>query len=75
MCFQEECRAWDVNEVVFLPAMWSAFEPLMRADFTLFDQYRFQHDGVLHMETCMLSHCTPTPRLLQAQKSVESCLR
>lgn len=43
---QEECRSWDVNEVVFSPALWGSYQPLMRADFTLFDSYCFQHQGV-----------------------------
>jgi len=37
--FQQECRQWDVNEVVFDPGMWRAYEPLLRADFALFDTY------------------------------------
>ena len=72
VCFKEECRAWDVNEVVFSAAMWSAFKPLMRADFTLFDQYSFHHTGALHTKTCMLSLCTSTPRLPQAQRVWEA---
>ncbi len=36
---QSECRLWDVNEVVFRPDVWPTFEPLLRADFSLFDQY------------------------------------
>ena len=74
VCFQEECRAWDVNEVVFSAAMWSAFEPLMRADFTLFDQYRFQHTGVLHIETCMPSLCA-SAQIATGTTGVGSCLR
>jgi surfactin synthase thioesterase subunit len=34
-----------VNEIVFSKAMWSTYQPLMRADFTLFDEYKFQHAG------------------------------
>ncbi len=44
-CLQEECRGWDVNEVVFGPAMWPTYHSLMRADFTLFDEYKYQHAG------------------------------
>ena len=49
-CLQEECRGWDVNELVFGPAMWPTYHSLMRADFTLFDEYKFQHAGkcILH---------------------------
>ncbi len=36
---QAECKLWDVNEAVFHPSVWLTFEPLLRADFTLFDQY------------------------------------
>jgi medium-chain acyl-[acyl-carrier-protein] hydrolase len=37
--FIEECRGWDISEVVFSPAMWPAYQPLLRADFSLFDEY------------------------------------
>ena len=49
---QEECRGWDVNEVVFGPAMWPTYQSLMRADFTLFDEYEYQHAG---KSTCLHS--------------------
>lgn len=42
---QEECRGWDVNEVVFTPALWPIYQALMRADFTLFDEYQFSGTG------------------------------
>lgn len=42
---QEECRGWDVNEVVFTPALWPTYQSLMRADFTLFDEYEFAGAG------------------------------
>ena len=42
---QEECRGWDVNEAVFSPALWGSYQSLMRADFTLFDSYSFDHQG------------------------------
>ena len=41
--FQEECKKWEVSEVVFQPEMWTAFVTRMRADFTIFDQYRYEH--------------------------------
>lgn len=44
-CNQEECRAWDVNEVVFSPGLWGTYHALMRADFTLFDEYIYTHEG------------------------------
>jgi len=37
--FKEECRAWDISEVVFSAAMWPMYQPLLRADFTMFDEY------------------------------------
>ncbi|KAG2437450.1 hypothetical protein HXX76_006100 [Chlamydomonas incerta] len=40
--FQEEVRGWDVNEVVFTPDMWKMYEPILRADFKLFDEYQAQ---------------------------------
>ena len=37
--FKEECREWDISEVVFSAAMWGMYQPLLRADFTMFDEY------------------------------------
>lgn len=34
-----------MNEVVFGPAMWPTYHSLMRADFTLFDEYKHEHAG------------------------------
>lgn len=48
---QVECREWDVNEVVFSPGMWGTYQPLMRADFCLFDQYHFDHQGLFLAST------------------------
>jgi len=52
---QDECRGWDVNEIVFGPAMWPTYHSLMRADFTLFDEYQYQHAGWVtrHMPDCL----------------------
>jgi hypothetical protein len=36
---QDEMRGWDISEVVFTPAMWPIYQPLLRADCTLFDSY------------------------------------
>jgi surfactin synthase thioesterase subunit len=36
---QEECRGWDINEAVFSPGMWEMYQPMLRADFKLFDEY------------------------------------
>ncbi|KAK9813306.1 hypothetical protein WJX72_012248 [[Myrmecia] bisecta] len=43
--FKEECRGWDVNEVVFSAGLWPTYHSMMRADFTLFDAYEYQHTG------------------------------
>ena len=37
--FYDECRGWDVNEVVFQGGNWATFGGMMRDDFTLFDEY------------------------------------
>lgn len=36
---QEECCGWDINEAVFSPGMWEMYQPMLRADFRLFDEY------------------------------------
>ena len=41
--FQQECRGWDVNEVVFSAGMWGMYKDLMRADFCCFDEYQYSH--------------------------------
>ncbi len=53
---QAECRLWDVNEVVFRPDVWPTFEPLLRADFSLFDQYTFAPEGKWQREDGEGSH-------------------
>ena len=42
---QDECRGWDVNEIVFSTGMWPMYHGLMRADFRLFDEYEHTHAG------------------------------
>lgn len=42
---QDECRTWDVNEVVFTQVLWPTYHQLMRCDFRLFDEYVFEHEG------------------------------
>jgi len=60
---QDECRGWDVNEIVFSPAMWPVYHGLMRADFTLFDEYEHEHAGAQHAHSlsssaqCKIGHC------------------
>jgi len=39
--FKEECKGWDVNEIVFVDANWKTFGGMMRDDFTLFDEYTY----------------------------------
>jgi predicted esterase len=37
--FQAECRGWAINEAVLnTPHLWASFGPMIRADFTLFDE-------------------------------------
>lgn len=43
--FKEECRCWDINDVVFSSGMWEMYRPLLRADFRLFDEYQWSRDG------------------------------
>lgn len=40
--FKTECRRWNINEIVFTH-VWSIYHPMLRADFTLFDQYKHDH--------------------------------
>jgi surfactin synthase thioesterase subunit len=40
---QTECRAWQCNEVLFTPVVWEQYEPIIRADFALFDTYHMAH--------------------------------
>lgn len=58
---QEECRGWDVNEVVFSGAMWGTYQPLLRADFTLFDEYNFTRQGAPTSLPCGLRPPTNAP--------------
>ncbi|KAK9824782.1 hypothetical protein WJX74_008322 [Apatococcus lobatus] len=41
----DECRGWDINDLVFTPALWATYQHLMRSDFQLFDSYTYQHAG------------------------------
>ncbi|KAA6425939.1 MAG: Oleoyl-(acyl-carrier-) hydrolase [Trebouxia sp. A1-2] len=43
--FQEECKQWNVSPTLFSPALWPVYHSIMRADFNLFDQYQFTHEG------------------------------
>lgn len=42
--FKEEARGWDVNEMVFTQ-LWTTYQPIMRADFSMFDQYEYRREG------------------------------
>ncbi|DBA87618.1 TPA: hypothetical protein ACH3X1_004636 [Trebouxia sp. C0004] len=42
---QEECKQWDVSPALFSPALWPVYHSIMRADFKMFDQYQFTHEG------------------------------
>eukprot|EP00877_Chromochloris_zofingiensis_P014233 jgi/Chrzof1/9063/Cz03g34210.t1 len=37
--FKDECTRWDINAAVFSPGVWAMYQPLLRADFKLFDEY------------------------------------
>lgn len=39
--FKEECKGWNVNEIVFQEPNWKTFGGMMRDDFTLFDEYAY----------------------------------
>lgn len=45
-----ECRAWGISEAVFSPGVWEEYEPLLRNDFRLFDEYKFQRGGAGKVE-------------------------
>lgn len=40
--FIDECRAWGVAELLFSPALWPVYKPIMRADFCIFDEYEWE---------------------------------
>ena len=40
--FKDECRRWDSNELIFQDSLWEHYGPLMRDDFTLFDEYVYE---------------------------------
>mmetsp|Transcript_31618 Transcript_31618/g.94159 ORF Transcript_31618/g.94159 Transcript_31618/m.94159 type:complete len:391 (+) Transcript_31618:16-1188(+) len=48
---REETLLWDkehftgLGAMVFREEQWDMYEPIMRADFRLFDEYRFKHGG------------------------------
>ena len=39
--FKDECRTWDINEVIFQPSMWAVYKGLLQDDFNLFDEYSY----------------------------------
>ncbi len=44
--FKDECRSWDVSDALLKDAgMWAQYVALLRADFTLFDEYAFRRAG------------------------------
>lgn len=44
--FQAECRGWDVSDALLVdPGLWAAYAALLRADFSLFDQYACARPG------------------------------
>lgn len=65
--FIEECRGWDISDVVFSAGMWPMYQPLLRGDFTIFDEYEFQHAGRCIMDVF------PSSRLLVGYPHVPLC--
>lgn len=64
---QEECRGWDVNELVFSAALWPVYHSIMRSDFSLFDQYEYTHQGKTEVPSLVVP---PHLLLLQAPHAV-----
>lgn len=77
---REELLMWDrvhfegAGSIVYREEQWKPmFEPIMRADFCLFDEYRFKHDGAppfdfpLHCWHMDMEHYN-TPDLIEAWK-------
>ncbi|KXZ41714.1 hypothetical protein GPECTOR_309g844 [Gonium pectorale] len=65
--FKDEMRGWDINEVVFSDGMWQVYEPLMRADCTVYDEYELKPDEQLAEATAAgagggPAHSGPQPR-------------
>ena len=56
---QEECKQWDVSPALFSPALWPVYHSIMRADFNLFDQYQFTHEGT-HLTLAHVLKCSCT---------------
>ena len=61
-----QCRGWNVNEVVFTEANWKTFSPMMRDDFTLFDEYKYApppaHVGAAFPIPIQAKYCTKDRR-------------
>ncbi len=53
---QDECRSWNVNDIVFSRALWPTYHQLMRSDFRLFDEYVFEHEGGLWRDCALGTH-------------------
>jgi surfactin synthase thioesterase subunit len=51
---QEECRQWDINDLVFSQGMWQMYQPMLRSDFRLFDEYVFDK-GAPFMLSCPIT--------------------
>jgi hypothetical protein len=74
-CLQEEYRGWDVNVLVFSASMWGTYQALMRADFKLFDQYSYQHQGaILFSSPQRLQHDRTTSATAIARIAFDSLL-
>jgi len=40
--FKDEVRAWGASEVIFSPALWPVYLPVLRSDYSMFDEYAFE---------------------------------
>ena len=58
--FKGECRAWGVKPVVMTPSFWPQFYQPFRADFRIFDEYKYSPEPPLDVPlTIFLSDSDP----------------
>ncbi|CAG9463933.1 unnamed protein product [Pedinophyceae sp. YPF-701] len=43
--FKKEVAAWGANEQLFSPATWDLYRGVLRADYSMFDEYEWTHPG------------------------------
>lgn len=69
--FKVECREWDTNEIIFAKTVWPGLEPLMRADFTIFDQYKYGRAGDAPFEFPITAFCATKDRKVTREMVAE----